>query len=146
MPATIRAVTASDAEAIYHIILPYVDDFAVNAQGREKFTLERIEKNIQLPDVEYWVYDDHGVLGVIAYKTSGHLQHYFVAQSHLNQGIGRQLWQVFEHWIAQQQLSVITVNSSCYAKSIYEHLGFQAQEEVTELGGIRSVFMQKNLG
>ena len=148
--AQIRAATVADAAAIYQLIDPYVDDFVIDSQGRDKFSPERIAQLLLKDDVQYWVYEQQQqqqqqLLGVIGYQHAGHLLHFFVAPSHLRQGIGRQLWAVFQDWVSQQALSIITVNSSCYAKAIYEHLGFRAQEPVTELGGIRSVFMQKNL-
>lgn len=143
--AKIRAANVADAVAIYQLIQPYIDDFAINAQGRDKFRPERLAQLLAQQDLNYWVYEDACVLGVIGYKHSGHLIHFFVAPSHLGHGIGRALWAVFQAWLSQQALSIITVNSSCSAKAIYEHLGFIAQEPVTELGGIRSVFMQKNL-
>lgn len=143
--AKIRSACPADAAVIYQLIQPYMDDFAINQQGREKFRPERIVQLLHKPDVVYWLYEDQQVLGVIGYQCSGHLIHFFVAPDHLGQGIGRQLWAVFQDWVSQQKLSIITVNSSCYAKAMYEHLGFVAQEPVTEMGGIRSVFMQKNL-
>ena len=83
------------------------------------------------------------VLGIIAYKEPSHIVHFFVDTAVQKQGIGRKLW---NYVVAKLQgnITMISVNSSCYAQPIYQKFGFKAVSEVIEAHGLRFVMMQKN--
>ena len=86
---------------------------------------------------------NESILGIIAYKEPAHLVHFFVDITVQKQGIGRKLW---NYVIAelQENITTISVNSSCYAQPIYQKFGFETVSEVIEAYGLRFVMMQKS--
>ncbi|MEB3754125.1 GNAT family N-acetyltransferase [Acinetobacter sp. MD2(2019)] len=142
---TIRKIKNSDVQNVFQLIQPYVKDFAINRDGEEKFSLPMIQKISEMADVEYFVKEElQNIIGVIAYKKPAHLLHFFVDQSHQNKGVGRQLWEFLNQQLKNHQnIDKWTVNSSCYAKPIYEKLGFITTSDVIESHGIRFIQMEK---
>ncbi|ENX17428.1 hypothetical protein F895_01009 [Acinetobacter sp. CIP 64.2] len=140
----IRLATSSDLDQIVQLIRPYIIDFALNAEGADKFSQSMIHKLMEMPNIEYFVFEQNTqLMGVIAYRQPAHILHFFVDQRVQRQGIGRQLWQFLENKIATSHSS-ITVNSSCYAQVIYEKFGFTASSAVIEQSGLRFVPMHKS--
>jgi ribosomal protein S18 acetylase RimI-like enzyme len=140
----IRPATHADLEQIERLIQPYIADFAISREGEEKFSSATILKLLNTQQVHYYVYEQNEtILGIIAYKEPAHLVHFFVDIAVQKQGIGRKLW---NYVIAelQENITVISVNSSCYAQPIYQKFGFEAISEVIEAHGLRFVMMQKN--
>ena len=140
----IRLATHADLEQIERLIQPYIADFAISREGEEKFSSAIILRLLNTPQVHYYVYEQHEtVLGIIAYKEPGHIVHFFVDTTVQKQGIGRKLWNYVAAEL-QENITVISVNSSCYAQPIYQKFGFKAVSEVIEAHGLRFVMMQKN--
>ncbi|AVZ86473.1 GNAT family N-acetyltransferase [Acinetobacter sp. WCHA45] len=140
----IRPAKVTDIKQIVELIQPYIKDFALNAEGEAKFSQDMIEKLLEMQSIEYFVLEkDLSIIGVIAYKQPSHLIHFFVKQDSQQQGIGRQLWMFLEDKLSQQH-SKITVNSSCYAQSVYENFGFIVTSTVIENGGLRYIPMCKS--
>lgn len=140
----IRLAQSDDLEQIVQLIQPYIKDFAISAEGEEKFSQTMVEKLMATSTVEYFVFEkNRQLIGVIAYRQPAHVLHFFVDRHVQRQGIGRQLWLFLEDKIAKSHSS-ITVNSSCYAQVIYEKFGFTASSAVLEHSGLRYVPMQKN--
>ena len=83
------------------------------------------------------------VLGIIAYKEPSHIVHFFVDTAVQKQGIGRKLWNYVAAEL-QKNITLISVNSSCYAQPIYQKFGFKTVSELIEAHGLRFVMMQKN--
>ena len=83
------------------------------------------------------------VLGIIAYKEPSHIVHFFFFFAVQKQGIGRKLWNYVAAEL-QKNITLISVNSSCYAQPVYQKFGFKAVSEVIEAHGLRFVMMQKN--
>jgi GNAT superfamily N-acetyltransferase len=88
----------------------------------------------------YGAYEGERLIGVIATRDEGrHIALFFVDGEYHRSGIGRRLWQaVLEDNISE----AITVNSSIYAKEVYEHLGFEQTDTVRESDGIKYVPMK----
>jgi len=138
----IRRAQLHDSVAIQYLIQPYISEFAIHAEGEQKFSQSALEKLLQQSDVHYFVYErKNKIIGVIAYRKPAHIVHFFVNQADLGQGIGRLLWnyllQHLEDGIHQQ----ISVNSSCNAVAVYEKIGFARISDVCEFAGLRFIKM-----
>ncbi|MCG5265089.1 GNAT family N-acetyltransferase [Acinetobacter pittii] len=139
----IRPAKFSDVEKIVQLIRPYIKDFAISPVGEEKFSLAMITKLLEMQSIKYFVFEQNDCLvGVIAYKEPAHLIHFFVDQEFQNNGIGRAMWEFVENKIKLES-SRMTVNSSCYAQSIYEKFGFEPMSTVVEDMGLKYIPMQK---
>jgi GNAT superfamily N-acetyltransferase len=78
--------------------------------------------------------------GVIATRSQGqHIALFFVDEKRHRQGIGRRL---FESVLQKCPGSVITVNSSPYAREAYHHLGFVETDTELSKDGIRFIPMK----
>lgn len=142
----IRKVRKEDLAQIVALIAPYINDFAINHEGREKFSEIAILNLIGQPNVHYFVYQESNqILAVIAYRTPAHLIHFFVDQSRQGQGVGRKLWLHIEALIESSGQNLVTVNSSCFAEKIYKNLGFVSVSATLEAHGLRFIQMQKHL-
>jgi GNAT superfamily N-acetyltransferase len=76
----------------------------------------------------YHVAEAAGVLvGVVGVRDASHLYHLFVAEAFHRRGIAARLWAVARsEALGQGHPGRFTVNSSLYARSFYERLGFVA--------------------
>ena len=156
----IRTATSSDIDQITALIAPFIDEFAVDQNGRQLFTAHMIQRFIENSEIDYFVYENnHKIIGVIAYQQPAHLIHFFVDQSFHGQGIGRAMWEFVlnqliqkhvqkhgsEHPNLENQSLVCTVNSSCYAQGVYEKFGFKAISDVIFNRGLCYVPMRFDL-
>lgn len=82
----------------------------------------------------YGAYEGDDLLGLIATKDKSHIALFFVDGKHHRKGIGRKL---FEKVVAENDKDYFTVNSSPYAKEIYEHLGFDCNDGVQCINGLK---------
>ena len=140
----IRPATHTDLEQIERLIQPYIADFAISREGEEKFSSAAILKLLNTEQVHYYVCEQNeSILGIIAYKEPAHLVHFFVDIAVQKQGIGRKLWNYVVAEL-QENITTISVNSSCYAQPIYQKFGFETVSEVIEAHGLRFVMMQKS--
>ncbi|WP_322869396.1 GNAT family N-acetyltransferase [Acinetobacter tandoii] len=140
----IRPATHRDLEQIERLIQPYIADFAISREGEEKFSSAAILKLLNTEQVHYYVCEQNEViLGIIAYKEPAHLVHFFVDITVQKQGIGRKLWNYVAAEL-QENITTISVNSSCYAQPIYQKFGFETVSEVIEAYGLRYMMMQKS--
>ena len=139
----IRTATLSDIDQITALIAPFIDEFAVDQNGRQLFTAHMIQRFIENSEIDYFVYENnHKIIGVIAYKQPAHLIHFFVDQSFHGQGIGRAMWEFVLNQLIQNQSLECTVNSSCNAQVVYEKFGFKAISDVIINRGLRYVPMR----
>lgn len=77
------------------------------------------------------------IVGVIGITARGHIRLLFVATKHHRRGIARALLQEGVKVFQEKDFSQLTVNSSPYAVSIYQHLGFGITQEEQCVNGIR---------
>ena len=82
----------------------------------------------------YGAYNDNNLLGLIATKDKSHIALFFVDGKYHKQGIGRKL---FEKVLEENDKEYLTVNSSPYAKEIYEHLGFECDGDIECVNGLK---------
>lgn len=109
----------------------------------ESMQPEAIEKYLQ-SGYEYHVAEIEGLLvGVAGMRDNSHLYHLFVDEEYQKRGIAGQLWKVaMESCLLKGNPGVFTVNSSIYARPVYEKLGFAVQSEPRERNGVISIPMK----
>ena len=84
---------------------------------------------------DFWgAFDKEKLLGLIATKNYNHIALFFVDGKHHKQGIGRNL---FNKICELNENGFYTVNSSPYAKGVYEHLGFEYTDSEQCVNGLR---------
>ena len=87
----------------------------------------------------YGAYLDGKLVGIIATRNNGnHIALFFVNGKFHRQGIGRKLFKVA---LGSSTSNEVTVNSSPYAKKVYQHLGFVATDIEQTIAGMRFVPM-----
>ena len=70
----IRVAKLKDGAEIQQLIQPYIADFAMNAEGEQKFSRAALEDLLQQAAVDYFVYDiADSVIAVIAYREPAHI-------------------------------------------------------------------------
>ena len=84
---------------------------------------------------DFWgAFDNEKLLGLIATRNYNHIALFFVDGKHHKQGIGRKL---FNKICELNESGFYTVNSSPYAKGVYEHLGFECTDSEQCVNGLR---------
>ena len=84
---------------------------------------------------DFWgAFDGNKLLGLIATKNYNHIALFFVDGKYHKQGIGRNL---FNKICELNETGFYTVNSSPYARGVYEHLGFEYTDSEQCVNGLR---------
>ena len=89
----------------------------------------------------YGAFEEDKILGMIATKDCNHIALFFVDGNYHRQGIGKKL---FEKVCELNKDGFFTVNSSPYAKEVYEHLGFEYTDTEQCVNGLKYYPMRKN--
>lgn len=82
----------------------------------------------------FGAFENDEVLGVIATKNKTHIALFFVDGEHHRKGIGRKL---YNKVCEENNTNKFTVNSSTYAKKIYEKFGFKCLDGERSVNGMR---------
>ena len=82
----------------------------------------------------YGAFEKDELLGVIATRNLNHIALFFVEGTHHKKGIGRNL---YNYVVIKNPDNFFTVNSSPYAKIVYEKLGFKYVDNEQIVNGIR---------
>ena len=98
-----------------------------NQEGIEEFRKSIYNKEWLLAREFYGAYEDNNLLGLIATKDKSHIALFFVDGKYHKRGIGRKL---FEKVLEENDKDYFTVNSSPYDKEVYEHLGFECDNDI----------------
>ena len=122
------------------LVLKYItNEFTLNASHTllDSMTATAIEKYMQ-SGFRYHVAEMDGQLaGVVGVRNNAHLFHLFVAELYQRQGIASRLWNVaMQACLEEGNPGEFTVNSSRYALSVYEKLGFITHSGPQEKNGI----------
>ena len=146
MTFMIRTATASDAEAISHLITGWAHHYLADPAPPEAATFlatltpSATAERITAENFRYYVAQGaDGVVGVIAIRNGSHLYHLFVRAEAHGQGIARALW---EHAKAESGHSRFVVNSSLPAIPVYERFGFVAKAAPQTANGLVFVPME----
>ena len=103
-------------------------------EGIEEFR-KSIYDNNWLAIRDFWgAFNGGKLLGLIATKNYNHISLFFVDGKYHKQGIGRKL---FNKICELNETGFYTVNSSPYAKGVYEHLGFEYTDSEQCVNGLR---------
>ena len=99
---------------------------------------EEISADLHTGNKKLWgYYKNNEIIGVIGTRDTSHISLMFVDKNYHRQGIARQL---FNHVLFElsknSEIKQITVNSSPYAKKVYERFGFIKIYEKQEKNGI----------
>jgi ribosomal protein S18 acetylase RimI-like enzyme len=141
---TIREANATDAEAVSDLVSALSDKYIasdLSAEGRvallRSMTPDAIRKYMNT-GYRYHVAEARGqIVGVVGVRDNKHLYHLFVAEDYQGKGVARALWHIAKQSSELAGNSAeFTVNSSQYAKGLYEKLGFVAQSGPVEKNGV----------
>jgi GNAT superfamily N-acetyltransferase len=146
----IEAASASDAQAISHLVRGLAPSFTLDpsGQGAEAFmdsiSADGILRLIAAPNFMYFKGSVEGELaGVLAVRDNAHLYHLFVHPGYQGRGVARGLWL---HARARAEAAgnpgVYTVNSTPAAVPVYEKFGFRTIGPRVETLGIAYVPMR----
>lgn len=151
----IRDGKAEDADAISDVCLRSAIAHVTHSDDKARYecylvdTLGPLAVGDELADgrSQFLVAEREGrIVGVMARKVSplpngpdkrdekNHIRHFYVEEP--GQGIGRCLWEEMRWRILADQIDYVTVNSTYYAKVVYEKLGFRADGPEEEHGGL----------
>ena len=110
-------------------------DESYSEQGIETFCNFVNNKKITKSFKVYGAFEDNVLKGIIATdRRKRHINLFFVDKVSQGKGIGKKLMSFI---IDDNENSFITVNSSRYAVSIYEKIGFIKTEEEKEQDGLK---------
>jgi len=103
-----------------------------------KVKYEEVVNDMQTGHKKIWgFFQDNEIVGVIATRDTSHIALMFVDSQHHRKGITKQLYNaVLSDVKKNTEVIQITVNSSPYAVTVYEHLGFVKTDEQQEKDGI----------
>lgn len=103
-------------------------------EGIKEFKKAIDDKN-WISERDFWgAFENEELLGIIATKNYNHIALFFVDGKYHKQGIGRAL---FDKACELNTAGYYTVNSSPYARSVYEHLGFEYTDSEQCVNGLR---------
>jgi len=147
---TLRPATPDDAPRIAQLIASLRSQLTFDAQadGSREFLVSMeapaLRANLEAPNFSHFVAEQDGeLLGVIAVRDRSHLFHLFVAAQRQGQGLSRKLWNLARlHAEAQGASGEFTVNSSPFARAVYERFGFRATAPPTTKHGVTYVPMR----
>jgi GNAT superfamily N-acetyltransferase len=149
----IREATVDDAKDISAIVYALSEKYIASefsTEGREtllkSMTPVAIKKYIELGYRYHVAEIDGQIVGVVGIRENRHVYHLFVVEAHHRKGIARQLWKIaLETCRSAGNWEEFMVNSSRYAKPLYERLGFVAQSGPEEKNGVVSIPMKLKL-
>ena len=90
-------------------------------------------------------YEEAALLGILAYKPTGHISLLFVRTQHHRKGIAKALFATFLARCQKAGVSALDVHASPYAVPVYEKLGFAATAPQRLENGILYVPMRRDL-
>ena len=136
--------TPGDSDSISSLLCSLASKFIANEFSSEarhillkSMTPGAIEKYIQSGYRYHVAETDSQVVGVVAVRDNVHLFHLFVAEQYQRRGIATQLWKVAKTvCLNEGNPGEFTVNSSSFARDVYEKLGFISCSDPQEIDGI----------
>ena len=152
----IKEVSKTDLKQALDLVNEVFSEFVAvdySEQGNKSFEdylkvkYDEMSSDIETGHKKLWgFYQDDEIIGVIATRDISHIALMFVDKRYHRKGIARQL---FDNVLAEMNNSAgitqMTVNSSPYAVTAYERLGFTKTAEQQEKDGIIYIPMARPL-
>jgi GNAT superfamily N-acetyltransferase len=146
----IREAQCTDSEGISQLVYKLTEKYIApdcTEDGADillrSMRREAIEGYLESGYIYHIAEIDYQIVGVIGVRDNSHVHHLFVDDAYHKQGIARKLWHVArETCLSNGDVGVFTVNSSRYALSFYERLGFVQQSSEHEEEGVVYIPMQ----
>jgi len=140
----IRAASPGDSDGISSLLCNLAAKFITNEFSPEarhtllsSMTPAAIEQYIQSGYRYHVAVTDSQLVGVVAVRDNVHLFHLFVSEQYQRRGIATQLWNVAKTvCLNKGNPGEFTVNSSGFARGLYEKLGFISCSGPQEMDGI----------
>jgi GNAT superfamily N-acetyltransferase len=140
----IRLATHSDATAVSQLVSSLAAKYSTvdfSAEGARTLlsSMEPAAIGRYLASgYRYHVAEEAGVIvGIVGTRDNAHLYHLFVVESHHRRGVATALWRVArDACITAGNPGKFTVNSSRYARPLYQKLGFVAAGPEDEGEGV----------
>ena len=104
-----------------------------------------MERLAQQTSQWYFAKLDNEIIGVLEIRYQNHIALFYVQKEFHRQGIGKKLIQHYLKIMKQNNVNILTVNSSIYAEKIYAKLGFIKLGELAERSGIKFIPMAYRL-
>jgi len=152
----IKEINKNDLKQALDLVNDVFSEFVAadySEQGKNAFKdyldkkYDEVFSDLESGHKKMWGYfHDDKIIGVIATREFSHIALMFVDKHHHRKGIARKLFNiVLEELHEEQDATHITVNSSPYAVTAYECLGFVKIGEQQEKDGIVYVPMKRSL-
>ena len=148
----IKELSKNDIQQALDLVNRVFSEFVAidySEQGKKTFNdylevkYEEVVNDVQTGHKKIWgFFIDNEIVGVIATRDTSHIALMFVDKQHHRNVIAKQLYNTILDEVKENtEVSQITVNSSPYAVTVYEHLGFVKTDEQREKDGIIHVPM-----
>jgi GNAT superfamily N-acetyltransferase len=152
----IKEVQKNDLKRALNLVNEVFSEFVAidyQEQGRKTFEdylknkLDEFSSDLDSGHKKIWAYYEDGeIIGVIATRETSHIALMFVDKRYHRKGIAGQMFDfVLNELKENREITRITVNSSLYAVTVYERLGFIKTNEQQEKDGIIYIPMEKLL-
>ena len=142
----IRKAEIEDAANIAKCIDSALDQFQTMPLSQSIFSVDALKRLILDDQIQYFVLDDAGsTRGVISYKKTAHIHHFFILKSEQNKGIGRKLFDHLINELKESSQKRVSVNASLNSIPVYEYFGFIAQGEIEYFKDMGYIKMLKKL-
>jgi len=147
-----RDMTQDDAAAVLDLVKREFDTFVgpeFTDEGVAEF--EQFARSfILVPSAGHSITvaeHDGRIVGVLGIRDRSHVALFFVDAEHQRAGVGRKLLDnaIESARMANAAVDALSVNSSLWAVSVYERLGFRVVNSEREQNGIRFVPMVRHL-
>ena len=116
-----------------------VEDF--NAEGLETFNSFIYADELMNEFTHYGAFENGKLIGVLGIKNERkHISLFFINPEYHRKGIGSKL---FDFVLQDQPMQELTVNSSSYAVSFYQSIGFEKVSEKQETNGLKYTPMKR---
>ncbi len=154
MNRIIERLTEKDIDEFHDLVKRVYDEFVsgdYSEKGNQTFysyiQKNEIQKRINEGQWAYTYKINGEIVGVLEIRNKNHISLFFVDKQNHGQKIGRKL---FDHYLGELKkeetlYDFIEVNSSPFAKGIYEKLGFNCCTDLEERDGIKFYYMKREL-
>lgn len=115
-------------------------------KGQVEFIIEITNKVDFINNLEmYGYFDNNQLLGIISITKDYYIKHLFIKPNHLNQHIGSTLLDYIIEIARNNNIKVITLDSSIYGYPFYLKKGFVKSDNTVTINGMSYIPMNKKI-